>query len=184
MFLGYQNMFYLTHSFVSGVPYDGQHNLFKDISCQSFFNNNATPLSSLPATFVAHDQNSEKGKLPGVRVQQLCPPLSVGKQCFNNNGAGPSFEAQAHYAKSRGETRARHQPLPRYWPRITDQELQQISGGYPTFKSQWLLLIYIYICQVVSSIKWYIIVHSLSGSCHLHNLMQFKKINNCLAFRN
>lgn len=29
------------------------------------------------------------------------------------------------------EGRGRNQLLPRYWPRITDQELQQISGEYP-----------------------------------------------------
>lgn len=31
-------------------------------------------------------------------------------------------------ARPSGEGRGRHQLLPRYWPRITDQELQQISG--------------------------------------------------------
>ncbi|KAJ9565980.1 hypothetical protein OSB04_001946 [Centaurea solstitialis] len=56
----------------------------------------------------------------------------IGKQFSNNNGSGSSLEAQAHNANPRGETRGRDQPLPRYWPRITDQELQQISGGTNT----------------------------------------------------
>ncbi|KAI3680637.1 hypothetical protein L6452_35410 [Arctium lappa] len=114
-----------------GVQYDGQHNLFGDVSRQSFFYTNelATSLSSLPARMVTQDQKSEKGKISGIHVQQLCPPPLVGKRISNINGSGPSLEAQAHHAKARGETRGRNQLLPRYWPRITDQELQQISGG-------------------------------------------------------
>jgi hypothetical protein len=34
-------------------------------------------------------------------------------------------------ARPPAEGRGRNQLLPRYWPRITDQELQQISGEYP-----------------------------------------------------
>lgn len=107
----------------TGVQYEGQqHNLF-----QSFFTNElATPLSSLPATFMAQDQNNEKGNASG----RLCPPPSVGKCCSNNNSPpGTSLESQSHIAKGQGEKRGRHQLLPRYWPRLTDQELQQISGG-------------------------------------------------------
>lgn len=114
-----------------GVQYDGQHNLFGDVSRQSFFYTNELPtsLSSFPARTVAQDQKSEKGKVSGIHVQHLCPPPPVGNRISNNNGSGPSLEAQAHHAKARGETRGRNQLLPRYWPRITDQELQQISGG-------------------------------------------------------
>ncbi|KVH89592.1 B3 DNA binding domain-containing protein [Cynara cardunculus var. scolymus] len=114
-----------------GIQYDGQCNLFGDVPRQSFFYTNELPtsLSSLPARMVAQDQKSEKGKVSGIHVQHLCPLPLVGKQFSNNNGSGPSLEAQAHNAKSRGETRGRNQLLPRYWPRITDQELQQISGG-------------------------------------------------------
>ncbi|XP_071697468.1 B3 domain-containing protein Os07g0563300 isoform X2 [Rutidosis leptorrhynchoides] len=123
--VGTSNMIGGYRASVSGVPYDGQHNLLKDVSCQSFFHNNYnTPLSSLPATCVSNDL-----KLSGVHVQQPCPPpLSVGRQCLDNNGAGPSLEIQAHNAKSRVETLARTQPLPLYSPRITDQDLQQIYG--------------------------------------------------------
>ncbi|KAI3800354.1 hypothetical protein L1987_28444 [Smallanthus sonchifolius] len=110
----------------TGIQYDGKHNLFKDDCYQSFFQTNATLLSSLPETFVAHDQKSEKGKVSRVHVQQFRPPPIVGRQCSNSNGAVPSLENQSHNTKVRGETRARHQ---RYWPQFTDQELQQVSGG-------------------------------------------------------
>ncbi|KAL9236127.1 hypothetical protein vseg_010831 [Gypsophila vaccaria] len=39
-----------------------------------------------------------------------------------------SSTSQLRVAKSPFEGRGRHQLLPRYWPRITEQELQQISG--------------------------------------------------------
>ncbi|KAK9734271.1 hypothetical protein RND81_04G127600 [Saponaria officinalis] len=39
-----------------------------------------------------------------------------------------SMMPQLRVAKSPFEGRGRHQLLPRYWPRITEQELQQISG--------------------------------------------------------
>jgi hypothetical protein len=38
---------------------------------------------------------------------------------------------QMRVARPPAEGRGRNQLLPRYWPRITDQELQQISGEYP-----------------------------------------------------
>nr|KYP48378.1 B3 domain-containing transcription repressor VAL2 [Cajanus cajan] len=37
------------------------------------------------------------------------------------------------------EGRGRNQLLPRYWPRITDQELQQISGEYPAFSNSTIV---------------------------------------------
>ncbi|KAI3823907.1 hypothetical protein L1987_05352 [Smallanthus sonchifolius] len=116
-------------TFASGIQYDGQHNLFKDVSYQSFFHTNATPLASLPATFVLHNQKVETGNVSGIHVKRLCTPPSVEKQCFNNNGSGPSLENQAYNSKARGETRAHHQPLQRYWSQFTDQEYEQLSGG-------------------------------------------------------
>lgn len=106
--------------------------MFLGDSHRSFLQSNATPLS-LPETCAAHDQNSEKGKVSRIHVQQLCPMPSTGKRCSNNNGPGPSVENQAHNGKARGETRARHQLFPRYCPQFTDQELQQLSKEYPVF---------------------------------------------------
>lgn len=41
--------------------------------------------------------------------------------------------SQIRVARPPAEVRGKNQLLPRYWPRITDQELQQISGEYPLF---------------------------------------------------
>ncbi|GJV27313.1 B3 domain-containing protein-like protein [Tanacetum coccineum] len=83
------------------IQYEWQRDLFKDVS------------------------SAEKGNVSGTNVQRPCLPPIVGKPCPNDNGAGPSLEAQAHSAKARGEI----QILPQYCPRATDQELRQISGG-------------------------------------------------------
>ncbi|KAK9064229.1 hypothetical protein SSX86_015609 [Deinandra increscens subsp. villosa] len=113
----------------SGIQYDEQHNLFKDVSYQSHFHTNATPLSSLPATFAPHDKKMETGNVSGIHVKRLRAPPSVGKLSSNNNGAGPSLENQAHNTKAQGETRSCHQILQRYWSQFTGHERQQLSGG-------------------------------------------------------
>ncbi|KAL8248187.1 hypothetical protein R6Q59_005055 [Mikania micrantha] len=118
--------------FCSGMHYDGQNNLFNDVSYQSFFHANAIPLSSLPATFVPHCQKTETGNASGIHVKRLCIPPSIGKQCSNNNGPGPSVEKQAHIPKAQGETQASHQLLPRYRPQSIDQEIQRLYGGSNT----------------------------------------------------
>lgn len=42
------------------------------------------------------------------------------------------LQGSLRVARPPGEGRGRNQLLPRYWPRITDQELKQInSGEYP-----------------------------------------------------
>jgi hypothetical protein len=52
-------------------------------------------------------------------------------------GEGAAFDqtrdvfSHLRVARPPAEGRGRNQLLPRYWPRITDQELQQISGEYP-----------------------------------------------------
>ena len=46
--------------------------------------------------------------------------------------ANTSMVSQVRVARPPAEGRGRNQLLPRYWPRITDQELQQISGEYPS----------------------------------------------------
>ncbi|KAH6828299.1 hypothetical protein C2S53_014075 [Perilla frutescens var. hirtella] len=50
------------------------------------------------------------------------PSPTVGSEA--NKGIG----SQARVARPPAEGRGRNQLLPRYWPRITDQELQQLSG--------------------------------------------------------
>ncbi|CAM6013133.1 unnamed protein product [Sphagnum balticum] len=64
------------------------------------------------------------------RVRQLLPrPTIAGAAAAAT--LEPGFDAQAplRVARPPGEGRGRNQLLPRYWPRITDQELQQITSG-------------------------------------------------------
>lgn len=53
------------------------------------------------------------------------PTLAAGLE------ANAGMVSQIRIARPPAEGRGRNQLLPRYWPRITDQELQQISGEYP-----------------------------------------------------
>ncbi|XWS22078.1 hypothetical protein CRYUN_Cryun29cG0003600 [Craigia yunnanensis] len=74
----------------------------------------------------------EKGKLSSV-LQQASksrhllpkPPKSVLAAGWEVNAG---MVPQIRVARPPAEGRGRNQLLPRYWPRITDQELQQISG--------------------------------------------------------
>ncbi|GMH05394.1 hypothetical protein Nepgr_007234 [Nepenthes gracilis] len=66
----------------------------------------------------------------GIQSQQLMPPLALGKALTggSHNGVDSSGETQMPNSRLRADARDRNQLLPRYWPRISNQELQQISG--------------------------------------------------------
>ncbi|KAF5186556.1 B3 domain-containing protein [Thalictrum thalictroides] len=65
----------------------------------------------------------------GTQSQRQTPPTPLGNQCHGDsqNGGDSYTETQIRNGKARGDARGRNQLLPRYWPKITDQELQQIS---------------------------------------------------------
>lgn len=67
--------------------------------------------------------------------QQGCRPRHLLPRVPNILAAGletnSSSISQLRVARPPVEGRVKNQLLPRYWPRITDQELQQISGEYP-----------------------------------------------------
>ncbi|XP_062002616.1 B3 domain-containing transcription repressor VAL2 isoform X2 [Rosa rugosa] len=65
--------------------------------------------------------------LQGARSRHLLPKppkLALATGLEENS----TMASQARVARPPAEGRGRNQLLPRYWPRITDQELQQISG--------------------------------------------------------
>ena len=105
---------------------------------QSFPFSNASPQTGYPSTSdvsVATAPASENGsnnhtKASGTLIQQTTQPTPSEKRPCGHNPADSS-EGQPRNGRARPEVRARSQLLPRYWPRITDQELQQISGEYP-----------------------------------------------------
>ena len=92
--------------------------------------------NTLPGAIVDEWEHSKASSmfLQGARSRHLLPkpPRStVGTSLEANTG----MASQVRVARPPAEGRGRNQLLPRYWPRITDQELQQISGEYPYFFS-------------------------------------------------
>ncbi|XP_019162407.1 PREDICTED: B3 domain-containing transcription repressor VAL2 isoform X4 [Ipomoea nil] len=92
-------------------------------SCVSGRLENEHTVSSTPKK-----EASDRSKVFATHIQPTTLSPSVGKQSCSQNGTDSSGEAQMRNVRSRGDGGGKHQLLPRYWPRITDQELQQISG--------------------------------------------------------
>ncbi|XP_010553150.1 PREDICTED: B3 domain-containing transcription repressor VAL2 [Tarenaya hassleriana] len=74
----------------------------------------------------------ERGKTTSIfqlapRSRQLLPKPAKSAPTAGMEANG-SLVSQIHVARPPPEGRGKTQLLPRYWPRITDQELQQISG--------------------------------------------------------
>ncbi|XP_019162405.1 PREDICTED: B3 domain-containing protein Os07g0563300 isoform X2 [Ipomoea nil] len=106
-----------SNSFLSGTQ---QTSLSKiDFSAPNF----RLTVSSTPKK-----EASDRSKVFATHIQPTTLSPSVGKQSCSQNGTDSSGEAQMRNVRSRGDGGGKHQLLPRYWPRITDQELQQISG--------------------------------------------------------
>lgn len=92
------------------------------------------PLVMLPpsdALIEGEDENKASSMFQQVqKAHQFLPQLP-------NAGSGDTPDASKdgvshmRVARPPAEGRGRNQLLPRYWPRITDEELQQISGEYP-----------------------------------------------------
>ncbi|KAM0892242.1 hypothetical protein ACQ4PT_025880 [Festuca glaucescens] len=68
----------------------------------------------------------EKSQMPTT-----VPISVVQKQFYSHSVIEPDYQAQFRTGKPRIDPKARSQLLPRYWPRITDKELQNLSGEYP-----------------------------------------------------
>lgn len=93
--------------------------------------------------------------LLGPRSRHLLPKpprstLTTGLE------ANAGMMSQIRVARPPAEGRGRNQLLPRYWPRITDQELRQISGEYPLY---WIIIgIFYYWLDILCSMIHIIIV--------------------------
>lgn len=115
--------------FVVGNNREEQSSSCLNISQQS------ASLKEDPSTpqFGPYGSVSETNAQVGVTGTNLRPTLPLAKQFNGNlqNGVESSADTQIRNARPRADARGRNQLLPRYWPRFTDQELQQISGEYP-----------------------------------------------------
>lgn len=87
--------------------------------------------NSYPGTVDEREQCRTSSHLQqGPRSRHLLPkPPKLTLAAGSEANAG--MISQIRVARPPGEGRGKNQLLPRYWPRITDQELQQISGEYP-----------------------------------------------------
>ncbi|CAK9141792.1 unnamed protein product [Ilex paraguariensis] len=113
----------------TGTNYEEQHNPCINVSQQSFLSkNDPFPNSRLALPSASNNCINDQTKVSGTHRQRITPPSPAGKQLCGSNGMDSSAEAQIRNGKPRGDSRGRNQLFSRYWPRITDQELQQISG--------------------------------------------------------
>ncbi|KAI8567538.1 hypothetical protein RHMOL_Rhmol02G0130100 [Rhododendron molle] len=109
----------------AGINWAEQANVRVNVPQKSSFSKNDTSTShfSLAVSSLSPNDANDQTKVPGTAAPRPTPTPVIGKI-----GAGLSGETQIRNGRPRGEARPRTQLLPRYWPRITDQELQKISG--------------------------------------------------------
>ncbi|XP_061366783.1 B3 domain-containing transcription repressor VAL1 isoform X2 [Gastrolobium bilobum] len=98
----------------------------------SMYLGNPSGNSSVPASAGEIVEGRLEGKasppfLQGQRSRPLLPkPLKVG--ITMNAETDKGSVSQARIARPPADGRGKNQLLPRYWPRITDQELERLSG--------------------------------------------------------
>lgn len=102
--------------------------------------------SSLLVGLAASFQSASGSKEP-TRFSANQSPCQAGpppsKPFYHQSIMEADLQPQIRNGKSRVDNRVRAHLLPRYWPRITDKELQQISGEYPFIFIYLILLKFI-----------------------------------------
>ncbi|KAA8550445.1 hypothetical protein F0562_002129 [Nyssa sinensis] len=118
----------------TGIPRQGVKDMYESLAQPSLGFSLSTPLdtpnSVLPFPGGVVDRR-EQNKVPpfqqGQRTRHILPkPPKAGLTIGSEVNKG--MISQPRVARPPAEGRGRNQLLPRYWPRITDQELQQLSG--------------------------------------------------------
>uniref|UniRef100_A0A0A9DSE7 Uncharacterized protein n=1 Tax=Arundo donax TaxID=35708 RepID=A0A0A9DSE7_ARUDO len=86
-----------------------------------------------PTTAIAEGRELATALSPFQHAQRARHFLTRPPRVGEGAAFDPTKDIFPHLRVARppAEGRGRNQLLPRYWPRITDQELQQISGEYP-----------------------------------------------------
>ncbi|XP_042450942.1 B3 domain-containing protein Os07g0563300-like isoform X1 [Zingiber officinale] len=88
---------------------------------------NSSLLIGLPASFSSSNGVKDPMNLsPNQPPAQVTTPLS--KQFYPQRMNEAELQVQMRNGRTRVDTYPRTQLLPRYWPRITNQEMKQISG--------------------------------------------------------
>ncbi|XP_057963273.1 B3 domain-containing protein Os07g0563300-like [Malania oleifera] len=90
----------------------------------------STPQFSLAVPPALPNGTNSQSRGSGTHSQKPTSSTPLARQYHGNsqNGVEAPSESQMRNGRPRGDARGRNQLLPRYWPRITHEELQQISG--------------------------------------------------------
>uniref|UniRef100_A0A0D9X0C5 CW-type domain-containing protein n=1 Tax=Leersia perrieri TaxID=77586 RepID=A0A0D9X0C5_9ORYZ len=84
--------------------------------------------AGLPSNFSSANGPKDHIRIGPTQQQQQMASSSLQKQFYSHSVIDNDFQAQLRNGRPRMDAKARSQLLPRYWPRITDQELQHLSG--------------------------------------------------------
>ncbi|KAM3362443.1 B3 domain-containing transcription repressor VAL2 isoform X1 [Capsicum galapagoense] len=94
----------------------------------SYANNDlSAPSFGLTVGSACNYEPTEHSKVSVSVPQQTTVSNPLGKQLGGHATVDSAGETQVRNSKIRGDGRGKHHLLPRYWPRITDEELQRLS---------------------------------------------------------
>ncbi|KAB2060497.1 hypothetical protein ES319_A10G022700v1 [Gossypium barbadense] len=108
----------------TGINCEEQHT-----SCLTKPQDSSNPPFGLAVPYTSIDEANGQMGVSGTPLRPN-PQPSLAKQFHSNphNGLDSSGETQMRNGRPRPDGRGRNQLFPRYWPRFTDQDLQQISA--------------------------------------------------------
>lgn len=115
-------------------PKQGVKDMYESLAHPSLKFSLTTPLGSpnnvlsIPSGIVEGHESTKGSIQHGQRARHIFPKPPKPSP---GGGSDKGSSSQTRVPRPPAEGRGRNQLLPRYWPRITDQELQQLSGEYP-----------------------------------------------------
>lgn len=132
-------------------PKQGVKDMYESLAHPSLKFSLTTPIGSsnsvvsIPSGIVEGNESAKGSTQHGQRARHIFPkPPKPSPGGGSDSIKGSS--SQTRVPRPPAEGRGRNQLLPRYWPRITDQELQQLSGEYPSFT----FCVCVYVCVLTS----------------------------------
>ncbi|KAK8642148.1 hypothetical protein V6N13_011505 [Hibiscus sabdariffa] len=92
----------------------------------------SNPSFVLAVPYTSPDEANGQIGVSGSQLQpNLQPPPAKQFQSALQNGLDSSSETRIRNGRSQPDGRGKSNLFPRYWPKFTDQDLQQITGEYP-----------------------------------------------------